>query len=76
VKESDGITKSIIDVANKEGIEVDVRPVLVSELVEASKDGTKGNTAGTGRLTHYWFLIKMCITNYQKSKILCGQPKR
>jgi branched-chain amino acid aminotransferase len=34
------VFKSIIDVANKEGIEVDVRPVLVSELVEASKDGT------------------------------------
>jgi branched-chain amino acid aminotransferase len=33
----DGVTKSIIDVAKKEGIEVDVRPVLVSELVEASK---------------------------------------
>jgi branched-chain amino acid aminotransferase len=34
------LPESIIDVANKEGIEVDVRPVLVSELVEASKDGT------------------------------------
>jgi hypothetical protein len=36
LKELDGVTKSIIDVAKKEGI-VDVRPVLVSELVEASK---------------------------------------
>jgi branched-chain amino acid aminotransferase len=34
----DGITrKSLIDMAQKEGINVEVRPVLVSELVEASK---------------------------------------
>jgi branched-chain amino acid aminotransferase len=36
----DGITrKSLIDI-KKEGINVEVRPVLVSELVEASKNGT------------------------------------
>jgi branched-chain amino acid aminotransferase len=29
--------KSLIDMAKKEGINVEVRPVLVSELVEASK---------------------------------------
>jgi hypothetical protein len=40
--------KSIIDVAKKEGIEVDVRPVLVSELVEASKDGTLKEIFGAG----------------------------
>jgi branched-chain amino acid aminotransferase len=45
----DGVTrKSIIDVAKKEGIEVDVRPVLVSELVEASKDGTLKEIFGAG----------------------------
>jgi branched-chain amino acid aminotransferase len=45
----DGVTrKSIIDVAKKEGIEVDVRPVLVSELVEASKNGTLKEIFGAG----------------------------
>ncbi len=45
----DGITrKSIIDMAKKEGIEVEVRPVLVSELVEASKNGTLKEIFGAG----------------------------
>jgi branched-chain amino acid aminotransferase len=76
----DGVTrKSIIDVAKKEGIEVDVRPVLVSELVEASKDGTLKYLV---QVLQPWLIrllvspIKMCITNYQKSKILCGTIKR
>jgi branched-chain amino acid aminotransferase len=45
----DGITrKSIIDMAKKEGIEVDVRPVLVSELVAASESGTLKEIFGAG----------------------------
>ncbi|WP_367752210.1 branched-chain amino acid aminotransferase [Flavobacterium sp. WC2430] len=45
----DGITrKSLIDLAQKEGITVDVRPVLVSELVEASKNGTLKEIFGAG----------------------------
>jgi branched-chain amino acid aminotransferase len=45
----DGITrKSLIDLAKKEGITVSVRPVLVSELVEASKNGTLKEIFGAG----------------------------
>jgi branched-chain amino acid aminotransferase len=45
----DGITrKSIIDMAKKDGIEVDVRPVLVSELVAASESGTLKEIFGAG----------------------------
>tara|TARA_R110000868_G_scaffold1537_3_gene12233 strand:- start:113 stop:1183 length:1071 start_codon:yes stop_codon:yes gene_type:complete len=45
----DGITrKSLIDMAIKEGIEVDVRSVLVSELVEAAKNGTLKEIFGAG----------------------------
>lgn len=45
----DGITrKSLIEMAKKEGIQVEVRPVLVSELVEASKNGTLKEIFGAG----------------------------
>ncbi|TDD74175.1 branched-chain amino acid aminotransferase [Flavobacterium caseinilyticum] len=45
----DGITrKSLIDIAEKEGIDVQIRPVLVSELVEASKNGTLKEIFGAG----------------------------
>ena len=45
----DGITrKSLIEMATKEGITVDVRPVLVSELVEASKNGSLKEIFGAG----------------------------
>ena len=45
----DGITrKSLIDMAKKEGINVDVRPVLISELVEASQNGTLKEIFGAG----------------------------
>jgi branched-chain amino acid aminotransferase len=45
----DGITrKSLLDMAKKEGIEIDVRPVLVSELVEASKNGSLKEIFGAG----------------------------
>lgn len=45
----DGITrKSLIELAQKEGINIEVRPVLVSELVEASKNGTLKEIFGAG----------------------------
>lgn len=45
----DGITrKSLIDLAKRDGINVDVRPVLVSELVQAAKDGSLKEIFGAG----------------------------
>ncbi|TGD57889.1 branched-chain amino acid aminotransferase [Flavobacterium humi] len=45
----DGVTrKSLIDLAKREGIHVDVRPVLVSELVEGAKNGTLKEIFGAG----------------------------
>ncbi|HEU4496536.1 MAG TPA: branched-chain amino acid aminotransferase [Flavobacterium sp.] len=45
----DGITrKSIISLAEKEGIDVEVRSVLVWELVEAAKNGTLKEIFGAG----------------------------
>ncbi|TDD94196.1 branched-chain amino acid aminotransferase [Flavobacterium cellulosilyticum] len=45
----DGITrKSLIDMAKRENIEVEVRPVLVSELVEAAKNGNLKEIFGAG----------------------------
>ncbi|KGO82497.1 branched-chain amino acid aminotransferase [Flavobacterium beibuense F44-8] len=45
----DGVTrKSLIDVAKREGINVEVRPVLVSELVEATENGTLQEVFGAG----------------------------
>jgi branched-chain amino acid aminotransferase len=45
----DGITrKSLIEMAKREGINVEVRPVLVSELVEAAKNGTLKEIFGAG----------------------------
>ncbi|TRX37528.1 branched-chain amino acid aminotransferase [Flavobacterium restrictum] len=45
----DGITrKSLIEMAKKEGITVDVRPVLVSELVEAAQNGSLKEIFGAG----------------------------
>ncbi|SHJ19722.1 branched-chain amino acid aminotransferase [Flavobacterium terrae] len=45
----DGITrKSLIDLAKREGINVDVRPVLVDELVEAAKNGSLKEIFGAG----------------------------
>ncbi|MCG9791105.1 branched-chain amino acid aminotransferase [Flavobacterium algicola] len=45
----DGVTrKSLIDMAKKEGIDLEVRPVLVSELVEAFKNGTLKEIFGAG----------------------------
>ncbi len=45
----DGVTrKSLIDMARNEGINVEIRPVLVSELIEASKNGTLKEIFGAG----------------------------
>jgi len=45
----DGITrKSLIDLAKRDGIKVEVRPVLVSELVEAAKNGSLKEIFGAG----------------------------
>ena len=45
----DGITrKSLIEVAKKEGIKVEVRAIKVSEIVEAQKDGQLKEIFGSG----------------------------
>jgi branched-chain amino acid aminotransferase len=45
----DGVTrKSLIDIAKQDGIDVDIRSVLVSELVEAAKDGSLKEIFGAG----------------------------
>ena len=45
----DGVTrKSLIDLAKREGINVDVRSVLVDELVQAAKDGSLKEIFGAG----------------------------
>ena len=45
----DGVTrKSLIALAKREGIAVDVRPVLVDEIVEAAKNGTLKEIFGAG----------------------------
>jgi branched-chain amino acid aminotransferase len=45
----DGITrKSLIEMAKREGINVEVRPVLVSELVEAANNGSLKEIFGAG----------------------------
>lgn len=45
----DGVTrKSLIDIAKRDGINVEVRSVLVEELVEAAKNGTLKEIFGAG----------------------------
>ena len=45
----DGVTrKSIIDIANKEGIPVEIRKFKVAEIIEASKDNTLKEMFGAG----------------------------
>ncbi len=45
----DGVTrKSLIDLAKREGINVEVRSVLVSELIDAAKDGSLKEIFGAG----------------------------
>lgn len=45
----DGVTrKSLIEMAKHDGIDVEVRPVLVSEIIEASKNGSLKEIFGAG----------------------------
>jgi branched-chain amino acid aminotransferase len=45
----DGITrKSLIDIAKRDGIEVEIRSVLVEEIIEAAKNGTLKEVFGSG----------------------------
>ena len=45
----DGVTrKSLIDIAKRDGIKVEEKTVLVSELVEAAKNGTLKEVFGAG----------------------------
>lgn len=45
----DGITrKSLIDMAKREGIDIEVRPVLVNELIEGIKNGSLKEIFGAG----------------------------
>ena len=45
----DGVTrKSLIDIAKRDGINVEVRSVLVAELIEAAKDGSLKEIFGAG----------------------------
>ncbi len=45
----DGVTrKSVIKLAERDGIPVEVRPILVSELIEAAKNGTLKEIFGAG----------------------------
>lgn len=45
----DGVTrKSLIDLAKSEGINIEVRSVLISELIEASKNGSLKEIFGAG----------------------------
>jgi branched-chain amino acid aminotransferase len=45
----DGVTrKSLLELAKREGIAVDVRPILVQELLDASKNGTLKEIFGAG----------------------------
>jgi branched-chain amino acid aminotransferase len=45
----DGITrKSLIALAERDGIKVEIRPVLVTEIIEAAKNGTLKEIFGAG----------------------------
>ncbi|MDD2986231.1 branched-chain amino acid aminotransferase [Flavobacterium sp.] len=45
----DGITrKSLIDIAKRDGINVEIRPITVQELIDAAKDGTLKEIFGAG----------------------------
>ncbi len=45
----DGVTrKSLIAIAERDGIKVDIRPVLVEEIIEAAKKGTLKEVFGAG----------------------------
>ena len=67
----DGITrKSLIELAQKEGITVEVRPVLVTELVEASRNGELKEIFGAGTAA-----VISPITGYQYKEVYYELPK-
>ena len=45
----DGVTrKSLIDIATRDGIKIEERPILVSELIAGAKDGSLKEIFGSG----------------------------
>ncbi len=67
----DGVTrKTLIDLAKSEGINVEVRPVLVSELVEASKNGTLQEIFGAGTAA-----VVSPISGYSYQDVFYELPK-
>jgi branched-chain amino acid aminotransferase len=67
----DGVTrKTLIDLAKSEGINVEVRPVLVSELVEASQNGTLQEIFGAGTAA-----VVSPISGYSYQDIFYDLPK-
>ncbi|WP_395064448.1 branched-chain amino acid aminotransferase [Flavobacterium sp.] len=68
----DGVTrKSLIELAKREGMDVDVRPVLVEELVNAAKDGTLKEIFGAGTAAVVSPIVAFSYqgTEYQLPKI-------
>lgn len=67
----DGVTrKTLIDLAKSEGINVEVRPVLVSELVAASKNGTLQEIFGAGTAA-----VVSPISGYSYQDVFYELPK-
>ena len=68
----DGVTrKSLIELAKREGMNVDVRSVLVEELVNAAKDGTLKEIFGAGTAAVVSPIVAFSYqgTEYQLPKI-------
>ncbi len=68
----DGITrKSLIDLAQKEGLKVEVRSVLVEELMEAAKNGSLKEIFGAGTAAVVSPIVAFCYkdTEYQLPKL-------
>ncbi|MBY0487949.1 MAG: branched-chain amino acid aminotransferase [Flavobacteriaceae bacterium] len=68
----DGVTrKSLIELAKREGINVDIRSVLVEELVNAAKDGTLKEIFGAGTAAVVSPIVAFSYqgTEYQLPKI-------
>jgi branched-chain amino acid aminotransferase len=72
------VTRKVLLIWLKEGITVEVRPVLVSELVEASKMVLKGNIgAGTAAVVNPIIGLHQDVYyELPKLKILCCTIKR
>ncbi|MFN3754011.1 branched-chain amino acid aminotransferase [Flavobacterium sp.] len=67
----DGVTrKSLIDLAKREGIKVEVRSVLVEELVNAAKDGSLKEIFGAGTAA-----VVNPIVGFQYKEVYYELPK-